>query len=520
MKREWTKLRQRLLSGEIDRRTFLAGASALGISSTLVGEAFAQTPKRGGHLIIGMPAASTKDSLDPAVYRADYMLAVGVQIYDSLAIFNERIQVQPFLAESWEAKSGAKEWVIKLRKGVVFHNGKEMTAADVVHSLNHHRSKESRSSVKVFASAMADVRATDKYEVGITLEGPNVDFPYILTLLQLVILPEGTSGGIGTGPYKIESFEPGVRTRAKRNENDWRKDRGYVASIETIAINDSTARLNALLSGAVHLVERISPSAAAAVEKNPQIQLFTIPSFGHNSFDMMIDTPPFNNLELRQALKYAIDRETILKVQLRGYGRLGNDQPIPPLDPFYAADIPQRLYDPDKAKFLAKKAGFSDTITLSAADAAFVGAVDMAQIFQSGAGKAGINLRVNRVPDDGYWQNTWMKQPFVASFWGGRPTPNLMFTHAYSSKSASNVTRWHNAKFDQLLLAARAEFDVAKRKQIYHDMQFMLHEEGGTIIPVFASYLDAGHKSVKGFVPFPFWEMSGFRAFEKVWLDA
>src|SRR5262249_7490347 len=149
-----------------------------------------------------------------------------------------------------------------------------------------------------------EVNASGQYEVTVKLDGPNVDFPYILTLLQMVIIPEGTNGGIGTGPYKIESFDPGVRTRTKRNENDWRKDRGYVESIETVAINDSTARLNALLSGAVHLVERISPSAAAAAEKNLQLQVFTIPSFGHNSFDMTIDAAPYNSLELRQALKY------------------------------------------------------------------------------------------------------------------------------------------------------------------------------------------------------------------------
>jgi peptide/nickel transport system substrate-binding protein len=375
--------------------------------------------------------------------------------------------------------------------------------------------------VKVFAVTMTDIKATDKYEVTVALDGPNVDFPYILTLLQLVIIPEGaTNTGIGTGPYKLHSFEPGVRSRTERNRNDWNNNRGFVDSIETLGINDTTARLNALLSGSVHLIERVPATAGATVEQQPELQLFTIPSFGHNAFDMMIDKPPFDSLEFRQALKYAIDREAILKLQRRGYGRLGNDQPIPPLDPYYASDIPQRPYDPDKAKFLAQKSGFSGTVTLSVADAAYVGAPDTAQIFKASAARAGININVNRVPDDGYYQNVWLKQPFVAGYWGGRPTPSLMFSHAYASTSASNVTRWLRPKFDQLLVAARAEFDVAKRKQIYRDMQFMLHEEGGTIIPVFVNYLDAGHKKVKGFVPYPLWEMSGFRAFERVWLES
>jgi peptide/nickel transport system substrate-binding protein len=337
-------------TAQIDRRAFLAGATALG-ASALAATALAETPKRGGHLIIGMPSASTSDSLDPGIYRNDFMLALAGQVYDKLAEIDHRIQAQPSLAESWEPKSGAQEWVLKLRKGVVFHNGKEMTGADVVYSLDHHRKKESRSSAKIFASLMVDIKATDKHEVTIKLDGPNVDLPYILTLHQLVIVPEGANfkDGIGTGAFKIENFEPGVRSLVKRQQNDWRRDRGYVDSVETIGLNEATSRLNALLSGRVHLVERVSANAAALVEKNPEMQLFTIASAGHYALDMKIDVPPYNKLELRQALKYAIDRETILKVQQRGYGRIGNDHPISPLDPFFASDIPQRPYDPDKA---------------------------------------------------------------------------------------------------------------------------------------------------------------------------
>jgi peptide/nickel transport system substrate-binding protein len=234
---------------------------------------------------------------------------------------------------------------------------------------------------------------------------------------------------------------------------------------------------------------------------------------------MKIDVPPYNKLELRQALKYAIDRETILKVQQRGYGRIGNDHPISPLDPFFASDIPQRPYDPDKAKALVKKSGFDGVVRITASDAAYGGSDETAQIFQASAAKAGIKIEVKRVPVDGYYTGTWGTDPFVTSFWGGRPTPSMMFTHVYSAKAMMNSTHWDNAKFEGLLRAARAELDVAKRKQIYRDMQFMLHDEGGAIIPLFTNYLDAGSKKVKGFVPFPLYEMSGYRAAEKVWLD-
>src|SRR5206468_2742885 len=99
-------------------------------------------------------------------------------------------------------------------------------------------------------------QATDKNEVTFKLKAPNADLPFVFQDVRLVILPEGgkVDAGVGTGAFVLESFEPGIRTRVKRNTNDWRKDRGWVDSIETVAINDSTARISALLSGSAHVI--------------------------------------------------------------------------------------------------------------------------------------------------------------------------------------------------------------------------------------------------------------------------
>src|SRR5262249_46565636 len=151
--------------------------------------------------------------------------------------------VRPVLATSWEAKPGAAQWVIKLRQGVTFHNGKTMTADDVVYSLNLHRKADSKSGAKAYFSTFTDIARTAPDGISITLSGGNADIPYLLADYHLCILPAGgdPSSGVGTGAFVLKSFQPGVRTLATRNPNYWNPDRGHVASVETIAINDPTA---------------------------------------------------------------------------------------------------------------------------------------------------------------------------------------------------------------------------------------------------------------------------------------
>ncbi|HZS84458.1 MAG TPA: ABC transporter substrate-binding protein [Stellaceae bacterium] len=524
---EWDYLKTALAAGRIGRREFMSRAAALGVSaaladSVLAGAAFAaETPKKGGHLILGLNGAASGDSLDPATYTATFAQVLGQQLYNTLTEVDEKVKVQPALAESWEGKPGAKEWIFKLRKGVTFHNGKTLTAADVVYSLNHHRAKDSKSAAKALLASISEIKASAPDEVTITLESGNADMPYIVADYHLGIGPEGTKfDGVGTGCYILESFEPGVRARTKINPNKWRSDRGFVESVETLAINDTTARVNALISGSAHLINRVDPKTVGLLKNNKKVVVHEIAGAAHYTFPMRCDMAPFDNKDFRLAMKYAIDREAIVKTVLLGHGKVGNDQPIATFDPYYAADIPQYKFDPDKAKFHLKKSGFSGQVVLTVSDGAFTGAVDAAQLFQASAGKAGITLLIDRVPADGYWDNVWLKKPFCASYWDGRPTADQMLTVVYKSDAPWNESFWKRPDFDKLLIEARAELDPAKRKQMYHDLELMIHDDSGNIIPMFNNTIDAGASKVKGFVPTPTLQMSGYRATEKVWLEA
>jgi peptide/nickel transport system substrate-binding protein len=502
----------------LPRRGFVAGAAATAALLAGAGRrALAAEPKRGGHLKIGIDGAGSQDSLDPATYTATYMQTVGYQWGNCLVELDEKNQPVPELAESWEPSDDAKTWVFKLRRGVQFHNGKEMTAEDVVASLNHHRGADSKSAAKVYLGVFSDIKASDKHEVTFTLPAGNADVPYILSDYHFLIMPAGSApdSAVGTGAFVKEAFEPGVRYLARRNPNYWKQGRGHADSVEQLAINDQAARTNALQTGSVHFINRLDPKTVALLKRVPIVQVISLPSAGHYAFIARCDTPPFDNKDLRLALKHGIDREDLVKRLLVGHGAPGNDHPIPSFDPFFAADLPQRAYDPEKAKFHFQKSGVSGAVPMQIADAAFTGAVDAATIYAEHLAKAGITLELQRVPNDGYWDDVWMKKPFCGTYWGGRPTADLMLSVAYESGAAWNETFWKRPEFDRILVAARAELDPAKRKEMYRELQLMIHDDGGAIIPMFNNYIFGHRKEVAGMVESPV--LPGLRAAEQLY---
>jgi peptide/nickel transport system substrate-binding protein len=236
---------------------------------------------------------------------------------------------------------------------------------------------------------------------------------------------------------------------------------------------------------------------------------------------MLTDVSPYDNNHVRTAMKYIVDREQWLKVITKGYGQLGNDNPIGPAN-FYRAttdELPQRAYDPDKAKFHLKKAGYDSLdVQFHAAETGFGGSVDAGQMMAETARPAGINVEVVREPDDGYWSNVWMKKPFSACYWSGRPTENMMFSTVYAGDAAWNDTHWKNARFDELLKLGRVETDQAKRRTIYVEMQRIVHNDGGTVLPLFLS--DVFATSDKVGLPDVIggnWELDGCKAAERWW---
>jgi peptide/nickel transport system substrate-binding protein len=346
-----------------------------------------------------------------------------------------------------------------------------------------------------------------------------VDFPFNLTDYHVVVQPDGDPGnsGIGTGPYSLETATSGTRYITKKFKDYWRADVGFVDSIETLVINDGTARVSALLNGQVHLINRVEPKVVNLIKGSQSVSIVPTQGRGHYSFAMRCDAPPFDNADLRMALKLAIDREALVKQVMRGYGTVGNDTPINSTYPL-ASDFPARKYDPEEAARLYKKSGHSGSIQLHTSDVAFAGAVDAAALYKEQAAKAGITIDVVREPGDGYWDEVWNKKPFCATYWDGRPTQDQALALAYKSDAPWNDTAWHRPAFDQLLADARRISDDARRTEKYKQASLMLRDDGGAIIPLFAQYLDGVSNAVKGYSPDVNNELMNARFHETVWL--
>ncbi len=493
----------------LNRRSFLGRASALAMtaavgSAMLASGARAQTAVKGGTLKMGLGGGGSTDSLDPALAANPVTFHLMRTLGEQLVDVTPDGQLEMRLAEEVESDAEAKVWRFKIRQGVTFHNGAVMTPDDVLATLERHSDEDSQSGALGIMQGIESMRVDGDW-VEVTLTTANADLPYLMADYHLQIQPNGgrddAAAGIGAGAYKIVAQEPGVRYTFEKHEGYWDSERGHYDAVEFLVINDATARMAALQSGQVHIANLVEPKVAGLLNRAPTLEVKSVSGRGHYVFVMHTDTAPFDNADLRLALKYAVNRAEMVDKILQGFGTIGNDTPINAAYPLFDDSLPQRTFDIEKAAEHYKASGHDGSpIVLKVADTAFPGAVDAAALFQQSAAAAGIPLEIQRVPNDGYWSEVWNKEPFCASYWGGRPVQDQMYTTAYLSTADWNDTRFTNAAFDDLLLQARAELDPAARTATYAQMGAIVHDEGGVIVPMFNDFIEAVSNDVQGWV--------------------
>lgn len=508
-------------------RYFGASATALAAAGSVVSKtegALAATPQKGGHVRVGVRGGSNADSTDPATFSDVFMRNVAYGYCNTLIEIDGNGNLAPELSEGWEAKPGAAEWAIKIRSGVEFHNGKTMDADDVIASIEHHRGEDTKSGIKATLNAISEIRKDGPDVIVFKLDQGNADFPYIFADYRLMIMPaeEGKidwQAAVGTGGYTLESLEPGVIAKLKRNPNYWRSDRAFFDSAEVLSMPDVASRQTALISGDIDILDQVDIKSLSLFKKQEGVQVADTNGALHYTYPMNTQTAPFDNNDLRLALKYGIDREALLQKVLRGYGTLGNDHPIAPIHQYHASDVEQHTYDPDKAKYHLNKAGHDRlSLSLSASDYLYPGCVDGAVLYRENLAPIGIDLEVVREPGDGYWSDVWMKKPWVAAYWGARPTEDLILSTAYMSGAPWNDSYLENENLNGLIVQARAELDKARRAAMYREIQVLLRDHGGTVIPVFANNVFAmsdkiGHPEQMSGA----WELDGARCLERWW---
>ena len=522
-------LTQDAKSGKLGRRDFMRFAVAAGMTIPLASglwtsEVAAATPKKGGKFRVGVHDVNTSDTFDPGTYQSVGMIQLAHTHRSYLTEITPENGLGPDMADSWSATPDAKVWTFELNKNATFHNGKKFTANDAVASLNHHRGENSTSAASALLASVTNIKAKGDHTLVMELNQGFADLPWVMTDYHLAIVPakaDGTAdweGGVGAGPYMITNHKPGISTELKRHEG-WHREGAYFDEIEMLGLNDPNARQTALITGDVDAITSVDLKTMALMARNKNLVVENVPSGSAITLPMFCDVAPFDNVDVRHALKYAIDRDDIVEKIMFGTATVGNDYHVSPGMPYAPTDIPQRPYDPDKAKFHLKKAGMSSLdVSLSAADSILGGAVDMCVLYSEHAKKAGININVVREANDGYWSDVWLKKPWVFVKWGARPTPDNMFTLAYKDDAPWNESHWQNKRFNELLLQAKAELDDTKRAAQYREMCVIASEDGGTVIPFFANFVYARSKKVQhGPNLASSWELDGGRGYHRWW---
>ena len=486
--------------GKLSRRDFMAFTMASGMtlsaSQLMFASAARAEPKKGGAFKFGCGHGQTTDSLDPATWSNGFTFHFGKSLFAApLTQVNAKNEAEPHVAESFEPSNGAQKWVFKIRKGITYHDGRTLTAEDVVATINYHIGPDSKSPAKSVLSSVTSVKTDGPDTVIFELKGGNADFPFLLTDYHLGIYPSKDGKiewekGVGAGPYAIKNFEPGVRILAERNPNYFKDT--YFDSVEMLSIVDVAARTNAYLAGEVHYINRADLKTIDMLKGAPDTELYNVSGFAHYTAPMHVDAKPFDNLDARTALKWAINRQELVDKILFGYGSPGNDNPISASMKFAINPAPVYSYDPDKAKALWKKAGMEgQKVDLSASDAAFAGGVDAALLMAEQAKKAGIEINVIKEPNDSYWDNVWLKKPWCLCYWGGRPVADMFLSISLAADAAWNDTHWKNPRFNELLLAARAETDETKRAAQYAEAQQLVHDDGGQMVLMYNNFVGA-----------------------------
>lgn len=514
------------------RRTLLTGAGlglgAIGISALLAAcspQGSAQsgggTPTAGGILRVGAVGAGTVETLNPYAQSAPVDIARTSQVYQRLIAFTGDGKIENVLAESFTPNADGKTWVVKLRTGVVWHDGKPFTADDVIYSINYMIDNKTLAS-----SSMSDIDQTglskvDANTVSVKLKAPNFMWPERLISIYPVIIQNGTTSfdtPVGTGPFQFVSWTQGTEATYKRNENYW-KEKPYLDRVKILSIADSTARTSALQSGQLDVAVDIPSVSAATIRSISSLQLLNSPAATAPILYMLTDdSGPVGDPRVRQAIKYLFKRDQVVSNAYGGSAKIGNDL-TSWFDKNYASEIPQREFDPDKAKRLLSQAGYANAaLTIEVADL-IPGQVDTATLLSESAKEAGLTINVHKTTSTEYLASYYYKPttPIGVTYWTGRTVAAQI---ADSMLPGSfNESHFNNATFNSAYAAAITSSDPAVQRKNLVDCQQILYTDGGFLIPAFGNALNAATSRVHDLpesVPANF----GYYNFERVWISA
>jgi peptide/nickel transport system substrate-binding protein len=511
------ELRRGLTRDELLRRAAAGGAVILtggGLTSVADAAMRVAVPKRGGTFRVGVSGGSAKDIIDGQDIITQPDQARLVAGWETLVTFDSNFKLAyDGLAEELSPMPGNPAvWTIRVRPGIEFHNGKTLGADDVIYSLQRMVDPK----LGLFGGAALSsvdphrMKKLDKRTVRLTLKRKDVTILDALAQYVAGIVPVGYSRhaigkanpNVGTGPYKLQSFNPGQQSEHVRNPNYWRSGQPYFDKVVIIDFPDDTARVNALLGGQIDAAASIPPAQVAVVSGHSGTKVLESPTAQWTPICMRVDTAPFNDVRVRQAMRLIANRPQMVEQALAGHGHVGNDL-YAPFDEAYDHALSQRVQDIAKAKALLKAAGKEGlTVDLQSTNGA-LGMNEGAQVFAQQAKAAGVNINVKVLDSGAFYGTQYLKWTFSTDFWGSR---NYLSQVAAGSLPTSpyNETHWPDTadkKFLKLYTEALQTVDRKKRFAIEHEMQKLEYDNGGYIIWGFSDFLDGYSTKLQGLRP-------------------
>ena len=521
--------------GGIDRREFVRRGTVLGMSAGTIGflasacgsgdkdggdggaapSSDQQTAKvqKGG--LVKAAINSPAGAIDPITVADDGSLAVLAQCGEYLVWSDAELNAVPRLAESWEPNADASVWTFKIRQGVKFHDGKELTAEDVAASINRLADPDSASqALSAFTGYLTkdSAKATDAATVEFSLESPNGSFPYLLSSdnYNTVILPADYDGDYektmnGTGPFILEKFTQGQGVTFRKNPEYWDPERQpNPDNTEIRFYGNEQARVLALQSGEVDVVTQFSVSGGRALLTDPNVQTVDVKASTHRQVHLRTDKEPFTDKRVRQAMGLVIDRTGLVDGLFKGRAQLGNDSPFAPVFKYTDTSVAQRQQDIEQAKQLLADAGMQDGFEVELTTWDGFEIPDLAQLIQNNAKEAGITVKLN-ITDAGtyygdavYGKSPWLDSTMGITDYGHRGIVNVFLSAPLLSDGTWNSAHFKNKEYDSLVKDFIAQSDIDQQKQRAKAIQELLLDESPLLIPYFYDFLTGVRKGVSG----------------------
>ncbi|PBC09825.1 ABC transporter substrate-binding protein [Mesorhizobium sp. WSM3859] len=511
----WNVAVDEYAKGYLKRRDLLKYAALIGLTGFAASQGLgfsgsARAAASGGTVRVGL-GQPTK-AIDPVTVTDPASIGVLSQVGEYLILDDPKDGLQPKLALSWEADETAKRWTFKLRPGVKFHDGRTVTAKDVVASFERLVDPNSGSSaLSAYKGILSKggAKIVDDETVAFDLDQSNSNFPFYVSsdVYNAVILPADYAGDFeknfnGTGPFKLESFRPKQGASFVRNPDYW-GDKALPDRVEIKFFDDEQAQVVALQAGQLDVIPSTT-RLELAIEGNPNFKLLSVQASSHDVVHLRTDQAPFTDKRIRRALALTLDREAIVKGLLKGRAIVGNDTPFAPIFPSVDPSVPQRKQDIAEAKRLLAEAGVPNGFEVTLTTERAYDIPDYAVIIQNFAKKAGIDIKLNVLPQDAYYgsatfgSSPWLDSNLGITDFGHRGTPDIFLNATLKSGGAWNAAHFKNADYDALLVEYGKARDLQTQRIAAGKIQTLLLDETPEIISYFSQYSRIASAKVEG----------------------